>query len=188
MTEAAKQRDLEAKKREEELAEAAQRREEQLLEAARQNEELIRQQQNNSQQDITDGQDGDLEGFSVEIYKHIKQDADLSVIVSIANASLYSLRNQINVFNVDSRKLIDGHTNADIEEPPFASLTEERDEQNRIQLDPDNKEVEVIYHDDFFKLVLADMGLKKYLEIPEESEKLNQCLERIGATCSDNQT
>ena len=188
MAEAAKQRDLEAKKREEELAEAAQRREEQLLEAARQNEELIRQQQNNSQQDITDGQDGDREGFSVEIYKHIKQDADLGVIVSIANASLYSLRNQINVFNVDSRKLIDGHTNGDIEEPPFASLTEERDEQNRIQLDPDNKEVEVIYHDDFFKLVLADMGLKKYLEIPEESEKLNQCLERIGATCSDNQT
>ena len=54
--------------------------------------------------------------------------------------------------------------------------------------DPDNKEVEVIFRDDFFKLVLADMGLKKYIELPEESEKLSQCLERIGATASDTQT
>ena len=39
--------------------------------------------------------------------------------------------------------------------------------------DIDNKEVEVIYRDDFFKKVLNDMGLKKYVEIPEETEKIS---------------
>ena len=93
---------------------------------------------------VMEGEDGDREGFSLQTFRFIKQNNDLSVIVNIANASLYSLRNNCNVFNVDSRRLTDGkkpvavaQTNQQYSlavdddeyapEPPFVSMTVERD-------------------------------------------------------------
>ena len=91
-----------------------------------------------------EGEDGDREGFSLETFRFVKQNNDLSVIVSTANASLYSIRNNCNVFNVDSRRLTDDKkpvavTQANQQdsvavdddeyapEPPFVSMTVERD-------------------------------------------------------------
>ena len=91
-----------------------------------------------------EGEDGDREGFSLQAFRFIKQNNELSAIVSTANASLYSIRNNCNVFNVDSRRLTDDKqpvavTQANQQdslavddeeyapEPPFVSMTVERD-------------------------------------------------------------
>ena len=37
-------------------------------------------------------------------------------------------------------------------------------------------EEEVIYRSDFYGQVLADMGLKRYVDIPEETAKLDNML------------
>ena len=42
-------------------------------------------------------------------------------------------------------------------------------------------EEEVIFNDNFYGVVLTDMGLKRFTDIPEESEKLQETLKRIGA-------
>ena len=54
-----------------------------------------------------DGEDGDREGFSLGTFRYIKRNKDLAVIVNIANASLYSIRNQCSVFNIPSSRLAD---------------------------------------------------------------------------------
>ena len=45
--------------------------------------------------------------------------------------------------------------------------------------------MEVIYRSDFFGQVLSDIGLKKYIDIPEETAKLENCLTKIGAMATD---
>jgi len=55
-----------------------------------------------------DGENGDREGFSLGVYRYIKRNKDLGVIVDIANASLFSIRNQCSVFIMDGRRLSDG--------------------------------------------------------------------------------
>ena len=42
-------------------------------------------------------------------------------------------------------------------------------------------EIEVILKKDFYELVLQGMGLKKYINVPEEIKKLDSLLESIGA-------
>ena len=44
-----------------------------------------------------------------------------------------------------------------------------------------SNEVEIILNDDFYGKVLKDMGLKRYVDIPEEAQKLEQMLIEIGA-------
>lgn len=68
-------------------------------------------------------------------FRYIKRNKDLAVIVNIANASLYSIRNRCSVFNIDSRRLVDENhkaggtglpldSNSDgDEEEPYTSLT-----------------------------------------------------------------
>lgn len=60
-----------------------------------------------SNPDSVEGEDGDREGFSLEVFRFIKKSKDLSVIVNIANASLYSLRNRITVASMSSHLLSD---------------------------------------------------------------------------------
>ena len=36
--------------------------------------------------------DGDREGFTIEVYRYIKKNADLSAITNMANGSLYNIR------------------------------------------------------------------------------------------------
>lgn len=129
------------------------------------------------------------------------------MIVNIANASLYSIRNQCNVFNVDSRRLTDGRSKtvartnsqpfslaADDDEgapePPFLSMTVERDFYgNALQeVIGSDFEEEVIFRSDFYGRVLADMGLKRYVDIPQETAKLDNMLTQIGALVTDSQS
>ena len=102
------------------------------------------------------------------------QNKDLNAITNMANTSLYSIRNQCEVYNVDNRRL--SKPVSDGSEPKFVSLT---------QIDSQDFEVEVIYHSDFFSKVLSDIGLKKYIDIPEDMSKLETCLTKIGAMCTD---
>ena len=39
-----------------------------------------------------------------------------------------------------------------------------------------NREIEVILHADFYEKMLKMMGLKKYVDIPEEAAKLDEML------------
>ena len=39
-----------------------------------------------------------------------------------------------------------------------------------------NREIEVILHADFYEKMLKIMGLKKYVDIPEEAAKLDEML------------
>ena len=89
-----------AKKRESDLVEAARLREQELID---QNQSILP-----GSLDETEGENGDREGFSLACFRFIKRNNDLSVIVNIANASLYSIRNNCNVFSIDSRRLADG--------------------------------------------------------------------------------
>ena len=57
-----------------------------------------------------EGEDGDREGFSLEVFRYIKLNKELSVIVDVANASMYSLRTQCNVYSMDKRRLINLYT------------------------------------------------------------------------------
>ena len=47
-------------------------------------------------------------------------------------------------------------------------------------------EEEVIYRADFYSQVLKDMGLKRYIDIPEETAKLDSMLTKIGALVTDS--
>ena len=102
----------------------------------------------------------------------------MQTIVNTANASLYSIRHQCTVFNVDGRRLSDGRSNTlSDSDLPFVSLTEERDDFGRPTFNSDkDHEEEVILRQDFFGKVLTDMGLKRYVEIPEETQKMDNCL------------
>ena len=61
-----------------------------------------------------------------------------------------------------------------------------RDSQGNVMPDPapGKVEVELILNEDFYGKVLKDMGLKRYVDIPEEAQKLNQMLIEIGALSS----
>jgi len=129
LAEAARLRQEEARRREEELAEAAKQRERELTEAARikeeearkreqelaeavrlKEEEFMRQQWKmaaGKDPEFVEGEDGDREGFSLEVYRYIKRNKDLNVIVSIANASLYSIRVRNHVASVSGHLLVD---------------------------------------------------------------------------------
>jgi hypothetical protein len=103
-----------------------------------------------------DGENGDREGFSLKTYRYIKRNKDLSVIVDIANASLYSIRNQCSVFNMNSSRLSDGRRNFpdadEEEEAPFSSLSLARDSLGQATLDLTGtiNEEEVIDYNDFY--------------------------------------
>ena len=49
-------------------------------------------------------------------------------------------------------------------------------------------EEEVIFRSDFYGRVLADMGLKRYVDIPQETAKLDNMLTQIGALVTDSQS
>ena len=74
--------------------------------------------------------------------------------------------------------------------PPFTSLTVERDAQGRPQLEIGKKdfEEEVIYRSHFYDKVLTDMGLKRYIDLPQETAKLDSILTQIGALVTDSQS
>jgi len=78
------------------------------------------------------------------------------VIVDIANASLFSIRNQCSVYNIDSRRLLDGRSHVldddEEEEAPFVSLSLARDALGRTTLDLTGtvNEEEVIHYTDFY--------------------------------------
>ena len=48
------------------------------------------------------------------------------------------------------------------------------------------REIEVILHSDFYEKMLKMMGLKKYVDIPEEAAKLDEMLTKIGALYTAN--
>ena len=94
---------------------------------------------------------------------------------------------------MEKKRLSDGKNYSlddDSLEPPFVSLTIERDQNGQPVVDIDDKDQdeEVIYRSDFYGKVLMDMGLKKYIDLPEETAKLDACLQTIGAMASDTRT
>ena len=127
------------------------------------------------------------------------------MIVNIANASLYSIRANCNVFSIDSRRLssnfpadrkkkefsLDADDDEeDRKEQPFVSMTVERDSFGRLTLalaGTDHEE-EVIYRSDFYGKVLTGMGLKRYIDLPQETAKLDNLLNQIGAMSTDIQS
>jgi len=66
------------------------------------------------------------------------------------------------------------------DENPHTSFTALNDADGNRTI-TDDHEVEVILRKDFFELVLRGMGLKKYIEVPMESQKLETLLKSIGA-------
>ena len=56
---------------------------------------------------------------------------------------------------------------------------------DKTQIDSQDFEVDVIYRSDFFGKVLNDIGLRKYIDIPNEMSKLETCLTKIGAMTTD---
>lgn len=78
----------------------------------------------------------------------------------------------------------------DEQDLPFVSMTEERDAYGNLTFDNVGKdfEQEVIYRSDFYGRVLTDMGLKRYIDLPEETAKLDNMLNTIGALASDSQS
>ena len=69
-------------------------------------------------------------------------------------------------------------------------MTEERDTYGNSALDfvGMDYEQEVIYRSDFYGKVLTDMGLKRYIDIPQETAKLDNMLNTIGALTTDSQS
>ena len=59
---------------------------------------------------------------------------------------------------------------------------------NKFELNGKDHEEEVIYRSDFYGQVLADMGLKRYVDIPAETAKLDSMLTQIGALVTDSQS
>lgn len=166
------------RKKELELAEEAKKRDAELAEARRLQQERDKEIKNLKNLP-TDGEEGDREGFSLGAFRYIKRNKDLAVIVNIANASLYSIRNQCSVFNIDSRRLVDQDqkvglpldTGSDFgDDIPYNSMTLARDAQGNplIDFSSSAKEEEIIRWKDFYGEALYDMGLKKYIDIPEE--------------------
>lgn len=186
------------RKKELELAEAGKKRDAELAEARRLQEERdleIKKLKNLP----TDGEEGDREGFSLGAFRYIKRNKDLAVIVNIANASLYSIRSQCSVFNIDQRRLIDQSAQIGLpldtgsdgdDETPFNSLTLQRDSDGNVMIDFSGsaKEEEIIRWKDLYGEALYDMGLKKYIDIPEEQAKLDDCLKQIGALRVDSES
>ena len=95
--------------------------------------------------------------------------------MNIANASLYSIRTNCNVFSIDSRRLSDGKQYSllddtdqqNMKEQPFVSMTVERDSSGSPCLtNITDHEEEVIYRADFYGNVLTNMGLKRYVDLP----------------------
>ena len=75
-----------------------------------------------------EGEEGDREGFSLEVYRYIKLNRELRIIADVANESLYSIRTQCNVYSMDNRRLVNLHTPREKgAELPFTSMTSERD-------------------------------------------------------------
>ena len=124
-----------------------------------------------------DDLDADREGFTAAAYKFIKKNNDLSVITNIANASLFSIRNQCQIYSSQSKFLTPFN-----KQETFVPLSTMRDSQGNPIPDLNrSNEVEIILNDDFYGKVLKDMGLKRYVDIPEEAQKLEQMLIEIGA-------
>ena len=125
--------------------------------------------------------DQDREGFTPEAFKFIKKNNDLSVITNIANASLFSIRNQCQIYSSQQKYLTPFNKTE-----TFVSLAKMRDPSGEVVPDPNpgSAEVEIILNDDFYGKVLKDMGLKRYVDIPEEAAKLEQMLIAIGALAS----
>ena len=74
----------------------------------------------------------------------------------MANANLFNLRNRCPVFHVKAAEL--------------------EDEEERSTV-----ETEIILLSDFYSIVLADLGLKKFTDIADESAKIDKLLSEIGA-------
>ena len=112
------------------------------------------------------------------MFSYVKKNNDLSVITNIANASLFSIRNRCPTYSTQLRRLKLQNT-----EETFVPLYTQRDYNGNKITDGDTSkvEVDVIKNQDFFEEVLMEMGLKRYVDLPEEAEKLEQMLEKIGA-------
>ena len=123
-----------------------------------------------------DDLDQDTEGFTDEAFKFIQSNNDLSVITNIANASLYSVRNNCQVYSTQVSALTPCN-----KERTFKSLTLRDVNEKQDGKWSDNGEIEVILHSDFYEKMLKMMGLKKYVDIPEEADKLDDMLTKIGA-------
>ena len=116
--------------------------------------------------------DEEREGFTEEAFQFIKNNNDLSVITNIANASLYSVRNNCQVYSTKIQALTPCN-----KKETFDSLTLiSRMHQNVENDSRQNREIEVILHADFYEKMLKMMGLKKYVDIPEEAAKLDEML------------
>ena len=68
--------------------EAALKKQRELEEEARKREEELRSARNQP----VEGEEGDREGFSLEVYRYIKLNKELRIIADVANESLYSIR------------------------------------------------------------------------------------------------
>jgi len=114
---------------------------------------------------LLDGLDGDKEGFTAEVYRFIQKNHDLNAITNMANASLYSIRGNCDVYSTRQQYLTSLNKNE-----VFHSLIVERDADGNVipHPNPANVEVEIIKNEDFFGIVLKDMNLKRYVDIPEE--------------------
>lgn len=82
----------------------------------------------------------------------IKSNEHCKLIVSVANASLLNLRSHCRIFHVS-----------------LASLHPSTDQAT-------NTEEEVILYTDFYTDVIAELGLKKLTDLPEEKAKLDDFL------------
>ena len=73
-----------------------------------------------------------------------------------------------------------------MKEQPFVSMTVERDSSGSPCLtNITDHEEEVIYRADFYGNVLTNMGLKRYVDLPQETAKLDNMLSQIGAMATD---
>ena len=95
------------------------------------------------------------------------------------------------MFSIDSRRLSssigdgkkqftldDDDDEEGLMEQPFVSMTVERDSFGRptLALAGSDPEEEVIYRSDFYGKVLTSMGLKRYIDLPQETAKLDNML------------
>ena len=124
-----------------------------------------------------DDMDEEREGFTEEAFQFIKSNNDLSVITNIANASLYSVRNNCEVYSTKIQALTPCNKKETFDSLTYNSQMDGNVAKNNRQ----NREIEVILHADFYEKMLKMMGLKKYVDIPEEAAKLDEMLTQIGA-------
>ena len=97
-----------------------------------------------------DDMDEDREGFTEEAFQFIKSNNDLSVITNIANASLYSVRNNCEVYSTKILALTPCNKKETFDSLTYNSQMDGNVAKNNRQ----NREIEVILHADFYEKML----------------------------------